>query len=199
MNDQSTKEKIIAHAHKLFAEKGYNGVSIREISQAAQVNVAAINYHFNNKENLYRHTVQASITEMATDMRNLFEENSDCTVEDFCIKIFDYFVEHSDDLKTSSKMFVINSEVHPEMIDPDDEIIGPPGGKVLYDCIQKVKPKAKHDDIIFAVRVIFTTVIHKALVFTSNCLVGRENMYKVTEDDFHALIKRVVKITINDI
>lgn len=199
MTDIGTKEKIISHAHKLFAEKGFNGVSIREISQAAQVNVAAINYHFINKENLYRHTVQASITEMAQDMRHLFDENNQAAPAEFALKMFDYFIEHSDDLKTSFKMFVINSEVHPEMVDPEDEVIGPPGGKVMYDCIKLHKPDASHDDLIFAVRVIFTTVIHKALVFTSSCLVGREKMYKVTREDFNELIKRVVKITLQDI
>ena len=41
----NTKIKILQIAHKLFAEKGKNGVGVREIAKAADVNVAAINYH----------------------------------------------------------------------------------------------------------------------------------------------------------
>lgn len=199
MTDQSTKEKIISHAHKLFAEKGYNGVSVREISQAADVNVAAINYHFNNKENLYKHTLNACISEMANEVRSLLDNNQGVNPSEFAVLMFDYFVENSADLKSSFKMFVIDSEVYPELPEHSDEVIGPPGGTVLYECIQSNKPNASHDDLIWAVRVIFTTVIHKALLFTSSCLMESKKMYKVDRADFNELIKRVVKVTLNDI
>lgn len=199
MTDQSTKEKIIAHAHKLFAEKGFNGVSVREISQAADVNVAAINYHFNNKENLYKHTLNSCISDMASDMRGLREKNQTANPQEFAIIMFDYFIENSADLKSSFKMFVIDSEVYPELPEHNDEVIGPPGGTVLYECLQSFKPEASHDDLIWAVRVIFTTVIHKALLFTSSCLMESKKMHKTEKSDFDELIKRVVKVTLNDI
>lgn len=49
----STKEKIVDQAQKLFASKGYNGVSVREIAMVAGVNVSSISYHFGGKRNLY--------------------------------------------------------------------------------------------------------------------------------------------------
>ena len=199
MSDQSTKEKIITHAHKLFAEKGYNGVSVREISQAAQVNVAAINYHFKNKENLYKQTLNSCISEMANDMRGLFEANKEVSPEEFSIIMFDYFIENSADLKSSFKMFVIDSEIYPDLPENNDEVIGPPGGTVLYEFLQLYKPNASHDDLIWAVRVIFTTVIHKALLFTSTCLMQSKKMHKTEKEDFNELIRRVVRVTINDI
>ena len=199
MTDQTTKEKIISHAHKLFAEKGFNGVSIREISQAADVNVAAINYHFNNKENLYKHTLNSCISEMASDMRSLLDKNQQATPEEFAVIMFDYFIENSADLKSSFKMFVIDSEIYPELPEHNDEVIGPPGGTVLYECLQSFKPEASHGDLIWAVRVIFTTVIHKALLFTSSCLMDSKKIYKIEKEDFNELIKRLVRVTINDI
>lgn len=54
----STKEKIIAAATGLFAEKGLDGVTVREICRAAGVNVALVNYHFRNKEGLYGECVR---------------------------------------------------------------------------------------------------------------------------------------------
>ncbi|MCO5162242.1 MAG: TetR family transcriptional regulator [Mesorhizobium sp.] len=45
-----TKEKIRATARKLMAEKGIENVTIRDIAATAGANVAAINYHFRNKE-----------------------------------------------------------------------------------------------------------------------------------------------------
>jgi AcrR family transcriptional regulator len=44
-----TRQRIIEAAEKLFAMRGIEGVSIRDITQAAGVNLAAINYHFGTK------------------------------------------------------------------------------------------------------------------------------------------------------
>jgi TetR/AcrR family transcriptional regulator, regulator of cefoperazone and chloramphenicol sensitivity len=48
-----TRNNIIKAAVSLFAERGYDGTSIRAIVSKARVNQAAINYHFKGKEGLY--------------------------------------------------------------------------------------------------------------------------------------------------
>lgn len=48
----STKERIIETAEVLFARNGYAGTSLRDITEDAGVNVAAVNYHFGSKEGL---------------------------------------------------------------------------------------------------------------------------------------------------
>lgn len=50
----STRLKLLEAAERLFLERGYDGVSVRDITEAAGVNVASVNYHFNGKKNLYR-------------------------------------------------------------------------------------------------------------------------------------------------
>lgn len=47
------RERILDEAEALFAQKGFRGVTVREITAAAGVNVAAVNYYFQNKKNLY--------------------------------------------------------------------------------------------------------------------------------------------------
>jgi TetR/AcrR family transcriptional regulator, regulator of cefoperazone and chloramphenicol sensitivity len=51
--DLCTRARIIEAAGKLFAEKGYDRTTAREVSELAAVNPAAINYHFGGKERLY--------------------------------------------------------------------------------------------------------------------------------------------------
>ena len=53
-DNNTTKEQLLDKAEALFAQKGYRGVPVREITSAARCNLAAVNYHFGNKENLYR-------------------------------------------------------------------------------------------------------------------------------------------------
>src|SRR5690349_12684177 len=47
-----TKEKILDTAEQLFSEQGYAATSLRQIIAKAEVNLAAIHYHFGSKEEL---------------------------------------------------------------------------------------------------------------------------------------------------
>ncbi len=49
-----TRNSLLAAAGRIFAEKGYHDTTIAEISERAGTNVAAVNYHFGDKETLYR-------------------------------------------------------------------------------------------------------------------------------------------------
>ncbi|MGH8041016.1 MAG: TetR/AcrR family transcriptional regulator [Rudaea sp.] len=48
----STKQRILDSAESLFARHGFAGASLRQVTAAAKVNLAAVNYHFGSKENL---------------------------------------------------------------------------------------------------------------------------------------------------
>jgi AcrR family transcriptional regulator len=50
---KSTRQRILDVSERLFAEKGFDGVSVREITAEARCNVASINYYFGNKRGLY--------------------------------------------------------------------------------------------------------------------------------------------------
>ncbi|MDP1991544.1 MAG: CerR family C-terminal domain-containing protein [Syntrophales bacterium] len=60
-----TREKLLAAASEIFAEKGFRNATIAEICLRAGTNVAAVNYHFGSKEDLYseawRHAFSQSV------------------------------------------------------------------------------------------------------------------------------------------
>ena len=49
----TTRDRIVEAAGELFAERGFEGTTVRDICQAAGANVAAVNYYFRDKERLY--------------------------------------------------------------------------------------------------------------------------------------------------
>ncbi|MEO5829426.1 MAG: TetR/AcrR family transcriptional regulator [Rhodanobacter sp.] len=51
-NSVSTKERILGAAELLFAQRGFEGASLRQLTTNAGVNLAAVNYHFGSKEKL---------------------------------------------------------------------------------------------------------------------------------------------------
>lgn len=59
----SKEENILFAAEKLFAEKGFEGTSTREIAKAAQVNISMISYYFGSKEKLYEKLMEYRMNE----------------------------------------------------------------------------------------------------------------------------------------
>lgn len=57
MASSDTRERIIRTAEKLFAERGFHGVSVREIAAAAELRLSHLQYHFKSKNDLYHAVV----------------------------------------------------------------------------------------------------------------------------------------------
>jgi AcrR family transcriptional regulator len=64
----STKDRILGAAEELFAQHGFAGTSLRQVTSRADVNIAAVNYHFGSKENLVNEVFRRRMDDM-TDLR----------------------------------------------------------------------------------------------------------------------------------
>lgn len=78
---QSTKERILLAASQIFGEKGFKGATIRRIAGQARVNVAAIHYHFGDKEALYRSVLDDAFRQGFTDFPAFPEGRQDQSPE----------------------------------------------------------------------------------------------------------------------
>ena len=50
---RATRDRILDAAEELFAERGFAATSLRQVTARARVNLAAVNYHFGSKEDLF--------------------------------------------------------------------------------------------------------------------------------------------------
>jgi len=66
MAQPDTRERILDAAEELFAVQGYHGTSLRAITAAAAVNLAAVNYHFGSKEALLEEVLRRRMLPLNT-------------------------------------------------------------------------------------------------------------------------------------
>src|SRR3546814_5884879 len=60
----STKERLLTAAEDLFAQFGFAGTSLSQVTTRADVNIAAVNYHFGSKENLVNEVFRRRLDEL---------------------------------------------------------------------------------------------------------------------------------------
>ncbi|MBD8525290.1 TetR/AcrR family transcriptional regulator [Pseudomarimonas arenosa] len=61
----STKERILGAAEALFAQHGFAETSLRQVTSRADVNLAAVNYHFGSKSNLINEVFRRRLDDLS--------------------------------------------------------------------------------------------------------------------------------------
>src|SRR3989338_11697704 len=93
----STREAILKAATALFAQKGMNGTTTREIADRAGVNIAALHYHWGGKEDLLKAVYQKVIEELMVRVSKIFENPASQLRENLEIHLgafHDFFIEN---------------------------------------------------------------------------------------------------------
>jgi AcrR family transcriptional regulator len=72
--DLETPERIVAVAERMFAERGYAGVSLRSITRESGANIAAIHYHFGSKGELLERIFELRCAPMNRERMRLLSE-----------------------------------------------------------------------------------------------------------------------------
>lgn len=167
MSKIETKEKIIEAAGELFAQKGYEGTSVRDIASTACVNLASINYHFENKQNLYYEVFRRNWEWLARGIEKIGQDK-DQSVQSLASHIFDFFNQNTHALMNCFKIAMNQSAPLPDQFPAMDEKIesfGPPGGDVIFEFITKeLGEKIPHQARLWAVASIFTHIEYMALI-----------------------------------
>ena len=80
---ERTRQRLLEATRALLAEHGEDGVKLRDITDAAAANVAAVSYHFGSKEALCRATCEQAIAQLTDEqIAGLRELDEDATLEE---------------------------------------------------------------------------------------------------------------------
>lgn len=199
---KDTKEKILTAARKLFALKGYEGASVREIAKEGGVNIAALNYHFQGKLNLFHEVLDRVFEEASQNIRHHRDEHPNEKVDELAVWIFGNFLNTSDMLRAMFKM-MLSEEGWGDEADcgGEEEPYGPPGGRVLAEAIvSELRKDVAEADMYWAVKMIFSNVVHMALMFSNHFskLPESEIPYH-NRETLEKDIRRLVRVVLNDL
>jgi AcrR family transcriptional regulator len=66
-SSESTRERILRAAERIYAASGFHGMSLRDVTLLAGVNLAAVNYHFGSKDKLILALADRRLTPINTE------------------------------------------------------------------------------------------------------------------------------------
>lgn len=82
MDPESTRERLLANAERLMAEKGIAATSVREITDASDANVASVNYYFGSKMELLLELLKNRFSQLDKELLTRIEQAEQSAQED---------------------------------------------------------------------------------------------------------------------
>jgi len=100
-----TRTRVLDRAERLFARKGYRGVSLRELARAAGVRPFTIQHHFGSKLGLYQAVLNRWDGEVLALLSRILEEGGDFAsiVEAVVDELFEFFLSKRDWVAVSAR------------------------------------------------------------------------------------------------
>ena len=173
------RSRLVLAALRLFAEKGYESTSTREICQAAQTNISSIRYYFGDKAGLYR----AAYTECTADMpcSGNMERYTGLSIEAALTLLFKEFLEP---LKKGEELRLLMKLHYREILEPT--------GVWQEQIDAEIKPK--HDAVVAMLKQHFglqrtDTDVHR-LAFA---IIGMAVHFYVGQDIVAAIAPNMIK------
>jgi AcrR family transcriptional regulator len=138
MPTQDTKDRILAAAEQLIAEHGFAGTSLRNVTTAAGVNLAAVHYHFGTKEALLRAVFARRITpvneQRLTTLDRLESKGAPVAVEDIIEAFLSPVIELKHDLEGEGMVW---SRFIGRVLSEPPEVVEPMIGDQFSDVVQR--------------------------------------------------------------
>ena len=144
----STKARILTAAEGVFAEKGFQGASTREIAAAAEVNISSLHYHWESKETLYFAVFRNIYDQIVDLLRNTLAPliaqhgTRDAAIDVAMRQLFDFFADNPNVPKLLMRRIVENEEID---VGIERDVLAPAWG-VFSEWVARLGHRPVSDD-----------------------------------------------------
>jgi AcrR family transcriptional regulator len=200
VSSKDVRNRLLNAAEKLFSERGFADTSIRDITAEANCNVAAVNYHFGGKENLYtevwrNHLLALRNNQIASIEKVMSENRGTPTLEELLKSFAETFVGPLVNEGGSSRLLklmmreMLDGHLPPNMF--VDEVIKPTLG-AMQKALLKTCPGLQQQRIALIVSSIIGQLIHAVRVKT---MFGQSKRDGMLIFDMTEMIDHIIKFS----
>lgn len=197
-NGDDARQRLMDAGEKLFAEKGFDSVSVRDITSLANCNVAAINYHFGGKDKLYLEIMQIRMVALRDIRVSSITEvmsRDETTLEDLLREFSWAFLNPLVDEESGTQLMKMMLR---EMLDPHlpvemffQEVIQPVMG-ALMDAMMKVCPDVEVNQMLLCMHSLIAQLLHTVHV---NGMMAKAECGQCEHPGLDALVDHIVEFT----
>lgn len=188
MTDYNDKQiQILQVTEKLFAEKGFDGTSIRDISKEAKINIAMVSYYFGSKEKLLEALILYRTADLKVKLENIFE--AELSSLDKIEKYIDLYIQKINSNKELYQIlhFEVSSNKRTMDLKSFTEV-----KKGNLATLTKIIEEGQSQNIFkknIAIPLITTTIIGTYIHFQNNKPFYKEILELDTDEKFNNYIK----------
>ncbi|MEN3976424.1 TetR family transcriptional regulator [Emcibacter sp. SYSU 3D8] len=198
---QSSPERILDAAERLFSRRGFYGASLRDIAKDAGVQMSLVNYHFGPKEDLFRQVVRRRADEhasaIAASLEALLErqERESVTVEDviraLLTPIIDRYINGGEGWRDYIQLLSRASHQHHDanFIAPFVETYQPIMDQYTDEFLS-LFPKADKPDVFWSIVFLEAAL---ANILLQSTLAERVSQGAFTATDLDTVLERMVR------
>ena len=198
--DPQAKQRLIEAASQLFATKGFNATSVRNITTLANCNVAAVNYHFQNKLSLYHQIFHEQLTHLrkvrVEGIKNVFvQQGQNATLESLVRAFAHVFFQPLLDQDKGPNLVKLMMRELTDPLLPEGmiyrEMIHPVSSAFL-DALNRICPNLEKDSAVRCIHSLIAQLIH--VVQVKNFFVGLDQSDSPLAD-LNTMIDHIVKFS----
>jgi len=198
-----TRARLLAAAERLFKERGYDGIALRAVTQAAGTSVSAANYHFGSKEGLLRSMLEQRILPLNRARLELLDEQNDPSLE----SVIEAFLrpllsthaerlERGEDANDGRRIAAHLYGARPEIL---ERIRGELFAEVterFVDALVEVLPGAGRGDAALALELTDGLILHLLAVRARRSPDDPESNFFDRANDLESLLTRMVAFSV---
>ncbi|OJW23540.1 MAG: hypothetical protein BGO49_02820 [Planctomycetales bacterium 71-10] len=194
-NPDATKDRLIEAAGREFAEKGFEAARIRTICERAGANLAAVNYHFGDKEQLYRVVLLEAYRRRSTTVTPELGDLPPAEKLRGFIRFFFEQVVVGEDEGGWQTPLIMRELFHPTAA--LDEVVGRwirPRFELLRSIMREIRPGADERRLtVLCFSVVGQCLMYRMTRQVSGRLIGPENLASL---DAEYLVDHVATFTL---